>query len=170
VRTARQVTKRKLILTILAGVGTCVVLLLAWLQWRPITYDPNGVLPALRALQEPYTEVYAGVILDGGSIHVRIVDAQGRTFQCSLDVRDDYRTIHIGVSHYSEEGSGETTTSEDTKGFLEKCLRRHDQTIWIRQALVYWRPRPFDYAKFIVLHFTDPAWERQPGYDRMDNT
>jgi len=146
---------------LMAVVAVFAVAWLAWLQWKPIRYARDKIHPSLKALREPYREVHATVLLDGGSIPVQIVDADGKTFGCLLGVGGDYRTIHIDPDSDGGHGNAGTTSCEHTKGFLEQLLRQHDDRISVRQALAYWRPRPFDYVMFVWIRVTDPAWERQ---------
>jgi hypothetical protein len=61
--------------------GAVVVLLatgiVAWF-WPNAPYDIDRVHPVIRELREPFRDVWAGYYLDGGSVAVHVVDADGR--------------------------------------------------------------------------------------------
>ena len=112
-------------LVIFAG----LLLLSAIWIFRPYSsYDPEAVSKKLSDLEEPFQSVETAYFLDGGSIGVHIIDAQGRegTFclrASSIKREEKYQRLYAGSLHYTTDSSVEVAEPKDTIIRLLEVLR-----------------------------------------------
>jgi hypothetical protein len=102
---------------------------LSWWFFRPLPrVDPARVDPRLSSLREPYLRVRAERYLDGGSVGIEILDANGQTGQfflpapMSIDREEPHRRVFAGAMHYLRPGAVEIPDAEHTRRKLVHIL------------------------------------------------
>jgi hypothetical protein len=112
---------------------------------REERYEIANVEPEIAGLQRPFSRVTAGYFLDGGSIGMEIIDANGKKLKLALPVggegtKQEYSRLVIGVEHIAELKKTnappvkEIELNEDTRRFLTVVLRREAQSDVDRDA------------------------------------
>lgn len=115
---------------IIAAVSIAGILVLG--TWWPFpSYDRANVHPSLRALPTPYRSIRVEYYLDGGSIGVEVVGADGTIRQFSLPVdisggRSTYPRLFVGGMHIDQKtgstGLTEITNTAATKAMLIRLI------------------------------------------------
>jgi hypothetical protein len=131
----------------------------ALLLWRPVsTYDSAKVYPALRELPKPYKSVRADYYLDGGSIGVDVIGANGTNLQFAFPVHEPtngepkYPRLFVGGLHLNRKPGAvpltEITNSSDTRAMLVRLIEAEAPNSGERcLALIGLRSSPTDYLE-----------------------
>ena len=115
----------------LVPLGVIALVSLIWV-FRPYSSpDLGAVSKELSELSEPYQSVDTAYYLDGGSVGIRVVDADGleAVFCMRADLSDGgrrYERLYYGALHYSEESPSEIPQSLDTVLRLLEIMRSTD--------------------------------------------
>ena len=128
----------------------------ALIVFRPYPVpDRSRVEPRLLALREPYRKVEAASYLDGGSVGVRITDAEGRVEEFAIpnrfDKADDYRRVFVGALHADRPGAVEVAHGLATKHAIVLVLFRYshgDPEVDFARAVL--SRRATDFVKVLV--------------------
>ena len=128
------------------------LLFIAWV-WPDRPIRMAEVHPALRELQFPLRKVAVAFYLDGGSIGVRIEDANGRVLMYALPGetwRERYNELLLGAMH---KRNGETRRVESPRETMRYLQRLVDESAPVNVdkvvALAEWRKSPRDYLRLI---------------------
>lgn len=147
---------KKRLIIIAAGIGLLAILGVAWV-YRPYP-KPNldRVHPRVRQLQEPLRSLRVGYYLDGGSISLNMVDAQGTALELAVPVWDDgkeYGAIYLDTHYHKTNSPGvKVDAPEQTALRLQELLREPDPPDGTKDlALARWSGRGSDNIRF-VLH------------------
>ncbi len=115
-------------------------------------YDLARVHPSIRNLQQPYQSVTAGYYLDGGSVGMKIIDANGQKLELAIPIYDgpgDPRTYHrlyLGAQYSTRTNAVEVPFTEDTKRYLADVIGRYAAGPDRDCALIALRGLPRDYV------------------------
>lgn len=150
--------KRRLRKALLA-VLILIFLGLLWI-YRPYpSYDESRIAPELSSLREPFQHVEGIFFMDGGSVGVQIIDADGvdQRFAIphwTLSSSGNPQQLYIGALHANREGAREIEYTEETRIRLAEILRNaegHDRfrDVTIGHLSVHWR----DYATILIRRF-----------------
>ncbi len=152
--------------------GAVVALLIFALAMEP-PVDLSRVHPRLVALKQPYRSVETSYYLDGGSIGVRITDADGRTVECVMPVstnrNDPYPAVWLGTAtpgHSLTNGVPLSDPRESQKFLLQAVANSRPVTGEDVIAMIQARGWPRDYARALIFalrrHFWTPYFEGKP--------
>jgi len=121
----------KIIQRCLITFGVISALALLWIFRPYATPDPDAVSKHLSELQEPFQSVDTAYFLDGGSVGIRVVDAQGERADFCLraamgDGDRKYERLYFGALHYTDEPSAEILQPSETILRLLEVVRAAD--------------------------------------------
>jgi len=113
------------------SVAMCAFLLACglWLCRPDPPLDPNRVDGRLRNLNEPFSDVHVDYLWDGGSVLIRISDAnqdqESFFFPATLDGENRYERLLVGAGYADEHDTVEVKNPEHTKRRLVQILRKY---------------------------------------------
>ena len=130
-----------------------------WAFMRQLPYyDKAKVSPSLSTLKEPLKSVRLQSYMDGGSIAIELISADGRIVQCVVPVSDRnpqvWNRVFIGSLAPNDSNARQLSFPEDNKAFLIRMIQRYairDETK-IR-VLVQLRGSAIDYISGIMYSF-----------------
>ena len=143
-------------------VSVLLLALVTLLLWWPIpAYELAKVHPALRDLPKPYRSVRAAYYMDGGSVGVEVIGADGTIRQFAFPVHErtnrgsSHPQMFIGGMHIRRKSGAtpltEITDSPDTRAMLIRLIEDHAEYSGDRcQALFQLRQAPKDLVSLAI--------------------
>jgi hypothetical protein len=125
--------KRKVTLILSTFCLAYVVAFATWLHWPPPAPDPTLVEPRLIALREPFRSVQSFYYMDGGTIGIRIIDANGHTEEFTspshLGSDESHQRIFIGGIYDRHSWTAEVDHPNETRAALVRILWRYRRPV-----------------------------------------